>query len=83
MSQPVGTFTTGALNAIKSCSQVVCEEIHTILGGVKNILRRVVSRFKLHGKNHLMHNIRCSKYQGLSWINAIKNTVFKAATCEK
>jgi hypothetical protein len=41
MSEPVVTFTTGALNAIKACSQVVCEEIHFILGGVKNILRRV------------------------------------------
>jgi hypothetical protein len=41
MSQPVVTFITGALNAIKSCSQVVCEEIYPIIGGAKNILRIV------------------------------------------
>ncbi len=41
MSEPVVTFTAGTLNAIKSCSQVVWEEIHPILGGAKNILRRV------------------------------------------
>jgi hypothetical protein len=31
MSQPVVTFITGAPNAVKSCSQVLCEEIHPIL----------------------------------------------------
>jgi hypothetical protein len=82
MSEPVVTFITGALNAIKSCSQVVREEKHPILEYSRIFYEEFVSRFKLQGKNHLMHNIRCSKNQGLNWIKAVENTIFNAATCE-